>query len=65
MIKIPSIISLIIENFYTKSDEFVKSRKIPFSVIPTKAGIQSFQGVTDHLDPGFRRGDDFLRDCQT
>jgi hypothetical protein len=43
-------------------DGFVKSLERPNSVIPAKAGIQSFQGV---LDPGFRRGDglfDFLQD---
>jgi hypothetical protein len=42
-------------------DDLVKSLKMPFSVIPAKAGIQLFQDV---LDPGFRRGDasrDFLR----
>jgi hypothetical protein len=42
-------------------DELVKSRLIPFSVIPAEAGIQSFQAA---LDPGVRRGDDmkdFLR----
>ena len=27
------------------------------SVIPADAGIQSFQELTNHLDPGFRRGD--------
>jgi hypothetical protein len=45
-------------------DAFVKSRKTPFSVIPTKAGIQEKQAL---LDPGFRRGDgfdDFLRTHQ-
>jgi hypothetical protein len=45
----------------SKVDEPVKSRLIPFSVIPAKAGIQPFQTV---LDPGVRRGDDmkdFLR----
>jgi len=42
-------------------DGLVKSRKIPFSVIPAKAGIQSFQAVADHLDSGFHRSDDFLR----
>jgi hypothetical protein len=39
----------------------LKSRLIPFSVIPAEAGIPSFQAV---LDPGIRRGDDkkdFLR----
>ncbi len=42
-------------------DGLVKSVKMPFSVIPAKAGIQLFQIL---LDPGFRRGDDsidFLR----
>jgi len=45
-------------------DAFVKSPKIPFSVIPAEAGIQEYQGL---LDPGFRRGDgseDFLRSHQ-
>jgi hypothetical protein len=37
-----------------KFDGLVKSLKMPFSVIPAKAGIQLFQDV---LDPGFRRGD--------
>jgi hypothetical protein len=32
-----------------------------FSVIPAKAGIQFFQVVVKTMDPGFRRGDDFLR----
>jgi hypothetical protein len=44
--------------------EFVKSRKIPFFVIPAEVGIQSNQVV---LDPGVRRGDsfgDFLRSRQ-
>ncbi len=45
-------------------DELVKSRKLPFSVIPAKAGIQSFQSVTENLDSGFHRSDDFLRDRQ-
>ena len=36
-------------------DGLVKSLKMPFFVIPAKAGIQSFQRL---LDPGFRRGDD-------
>jgi hypothetical protein len=45
-------------------DEFVKSHRAPFAVIPAKAGIQLIQDV---LDPGFRRGDDqrdFLRTRQ-
>jgi len=33
-------------------------------VIPAKAGIQSFQAVAAHLDFGFHRSDDFLRDRQ-
>ena len=48
----------------TKIDEFVKSRKTPFFVIPAKAGIQFFQLVTEFLDSGFHRSDDFLRDRQ-
>jgi len=59
-----------------KEDALVKSQKVPFSVIPAKAGIQEEQGL---LDPGLstlrsiataedgRRGDgsgDFLRDRQ-
>ncbi len=39
----------------------VKSQKIPFPVIPAKAGIQCFQAVADHLESGFHRSDDFLR----
>jgi hypothetical protein len=42
-------------------DVFVKSRKSTTNVIPAKAGIQKYQMVTKALDPGFRRGDDFLR----
>ena len=52
------------ESLNRKIDEFVKSQKPGFSVIPAKAGIQLFQHI---LDPGFRRGDDlrdFLRDHQ-
>jgi len=45
----------------TKFDAFVKSRKSSFSVIPAKAGIQSFQRVMEGLDAGFHRRDDFLR----
>jgi hypothetical protein len=45
-------------------DGFVKSLKIPFPVIPAKAGIQSFQMVINSLDSGFHRSDDFLRDHQ-
>jgi hypothetical protein len=37
-------------------DGLVKSRFIPFSVIPAEAGIQPFRAV---LDPGVRRGDGF------
>jgi len=55
------------ENYYTNTngDGLIKSRQIPFFVIPAEAGIQLFQDV---LDPGFRRGDDppdFLRVHQT
>jgi hypothetical protein len=51
--------------FPLKLDDFVKSRKTPFFVIPAKAGIQSIQGLTKALDSGFHRSDDFLRDHQT
>jgi hypothetical protein len=53
-------------------DKLVKSRKMPFSVIPSRivvrddgqAGIQCFKELMIDLDPGFRRGDDFLQDCR-
>ena len=35
-----------------------------FSVIPAKAGIQSFQIVINYLGSGFHRSDDFLRNHQ-
>jgi hypothetical protein len=41
-------------------DEFVRSLKIWFSVIPAKAGIQFFQIVKNSLDSGFHRSDDFF-----
>jgi len=47
-----------------KVDELVKSRKTPFLVIPAKAGIQFFQLVTEFMDSGFHRSDDFLRNHQ-
>jgi hypothetical protein len=50
--------------FKNKIDELVKSRKTPFFVIPAKAGIQFFQLVTEFLDSGFHRNDDFLRNHQ-
>ena len=40
-------------------DGFVKSQETPLSVIPAKAGIQSFQIVTEALDSGLHRSDDF------
>jgi hypothetical protein len=40
---------------------FARSAKMTFSVIPAKAGIQSFDIAMDFLDPGFCRGDDLLR----
>ena len=49
------------KNWVFKSDNFVKSRKTPFFVIPAQAGIQSFQMVSDGLDSGFHRSDGFLR----
>ncbi len=58
--------------YYVKVDDLVKSRKIPFFVIPdfgelsrvAKAGIQSIQIVKKALDSGFHRSDDFLRSHQ-
>jgi hypothetical protein len=49
---------------YIKIDGLVKSQKTSFFVIPAKAGIQCFQKLITDLDPGFRRGDDFLRVSQ-
>jgi len=46
---------------FTRFDDLVKSQKTPFFVIPAKAGIQFFQLVTEFLDSGFHRSDDFLR----
>jgi len=45
-------------------DKLVKSRKIPFPVIPAEAGIQLYQMFTACLDSGFHRSDDFLRNHQ-
>jgi hypothetical protein len=45
-------------------DELVTSRKTVFFVIPAKAGIQVLRALTEYLDPGFHRGDDFLRSRQ-
>ncbi|OEU63630.1 MAG: hypothetical protein BA867_07280 [Desulfobacterales bacterium S5133MH16] len=49
---------------YLILDGFVKRQKTSFFVIPAKAGIQCFQKLMTDLDPGFRRGDDFLRGHQ-
>ena len=38
---------------------------IYFDVIPAEAGIQCFQILITDLDPGLRRGDDFLRVYQS
>jgi len=48
----------------TMVDGPAKSRNTHIFVIPAKAEIQGIQTVTIPLDPGFRRGDDFLRDRQ-
>jgi hypothetical protein len=42
----------------------MRSQKVEnaLSVIPAKAGIQSFHSLSKNLDPVFQRGDDFLRD---
>jgi len=45
-----------------KVDGFLESKKRNFSVIPAKAGIQQYDEVKNFLDPGFHRGDHFLRD---
>ena len=42
-------------------DGLVKSRKMTVTVIPAKAGIQKYRIVTECLDTGFHRCDDFLR----
>jgi hypothetical protein len=42
-------------------DALAKSPIKHFAVIPAKAGIQLFRLVAKYLDPGFQRGDDFLR----
>ena len=47
-----------IKKWRKKVDDFVKSLKIPFSVIPAKAGIQSFQVVINSLDSGACPGPD-------
>jgi hypothetical protein len=52
---------LVFKRISSSFDELVKSYKIPFSVIPAKAGIQSFQELAEYLDSGFHRSDDFLR----
>jgi len=51
-------------SYHSKFDGFVKSQKIPFPVIPAEAGIQLYQMLAACLDPGFRWGDDFLRNHQ-
>jgi len=56
----PEILDKIPLNF----DDPVKSLKMPFSVIPAKAGIQYFQRLINTLDSGFHRSDDFLRNHQ-
>jgi hypothetical protein len=47
-----------------KFDGLVISQKTATNVIPAKAGIQKDLVVAIALDPGFRRGDDFLRGRQ-
>ena len=44
-----------------KFDAFVKSPKVPFSVIPVKTGIQSFQALLDSRLRGSDDCGDFLR----
>jgi hypothetical protein len=57
----PSV--LLICNFL-KFDELVKSRKMPFSVTPAKAGIQSFQAFLNSRLRGSDDCWDFLRTHQ-
>jgi hypothetical protein len=45
-------------------DGLVKSPITSFLVIPAKAGIQIPRALTECLDPGFHRGDDFLQTHQ-
>jgi len=52
------------KDIFINTDSLVKSQKTSFFVIPAKAGIQCFQELITDLDPGFRRGDDFLRSHQ-
>ncbi|MCD6297182.1 MAG: hypothetical protein J7M30_08505, partial [Deltaproteobacteria bacterium] len=49
------------KNIGVTLDGLVKSQKTSFFVIPAEAGIQYFQELMPDLDPGFRRGDDFLQ----
>jgi hypothetical protein len=57
-------LSRYLENIFSavNIDEFVKSRKTSFFVIPAKAGIQYFQIVVTIMDSGFHRSDDFYFD---
>jgi hypothetical protein len=50
--------------FARKFDDLVRSGKSPFSVIPAKAGIQSFQAFKEEPDSDFHRSGSFLRDHQ-
>jgi hypothetical protein len=52
------------ETRITNFDELTKNHKIPFSVIPAKAGIQSFRLVAENIGSsrtrsGICRSDDF------
>jgi hypothetical protein len=44
--------------FPLKGGSYEKVNLFLFHVIPAKAGIQCFQGLTKLLDPGFHRGDE-------
>ena len=44
------------------ADAFVINNKLDQLVIPAKAGNQGLLRAAEELDPGFHRGDDFLRD---
>ena len=44
-----------------KIENLAKGHRKTIFVIPTKVGIQEIKLVIESLDPGFHRGDDFLR----
>ena len=53
---LPALVTELLILTMSNLDTFVKSKNLPFYVIPAKAGIQSFQLV---LDSRFHGSDDF------